>query len=1005
MDKEWKELSDISETIDYQNLMRRRIRKILLVCSSYDGYILEEEGSLEQRIVREYMELGLSNPPSVTRVDTTAQALDALRADDGYDFILTMYNVGEPDVFTFARMVRRAHPGIPVVLLVNFSQEITRRIRTSDCSGIDYVFGWHGNADLILAIVKLAEDRINADNDILEVGVQAILLVEDSVRYYSSYLPVLYKLVLQQSGEFVREAVNERQRTLCKRARPKILLATNYDEAVELYERYKENLLGVISDVGFVVHRDDPPEAEKTDAGLELCRMIREDNPLMPILLQSSQEEMRLQAERLGVGFLAKYSKTLLLELGDYIRHEFAFGDFVVRGAEGGVIARAKDLSQLQRLVAEIPEDVLRWHGSQNNLSKWMFSRGLFSLGAMFRGLRPDDFASVDEMRRFVVDRIHDYRIRIGQGVVARFDPESYNETIRFARIGQGSLGGKARGLAFADSMLHRYGFYDRYPGVRILVPRTVVVATDYFDDFIRENGLQYVINADVGDAEILSEFVSSRLPQGLVDQLAVYIRYVKGPLAIRSSSKLEDSYYQPFAGIYSTYMIPYTDNPDQMLRLLGKAIKSVYASVYFAASRAYITASANVLSEEKMAVVVQEVCGSEDGGYFFPAVSGVARSVNFYPIDGERPEDGIANIAFGLGKVVVEGGETLRFVPRYPKKILQLSTPDMARRETQKKVYALDLRPEAFRTSIDDAVNLHVFTLPEAAAFRSMRWAASTWDAQGQRITDAPDVPGPKLITFAPILRYGGFPLAQILSDLLEMGRREMHSSIEMEFAVNLDVPPGEKPLFEFLQIRPIAAPGEVLSLDWSQVDRTGAILYAEKALGAGAIPDVSDIVYVRSATFDNRATERIAAEVTALNERLREQSVGYVLVGPGRWGSSDPFLGIPVKWPQISEARVIVECGLEDFRVEPSQGTHFFQNLTSFGVGYLTINPFMGDGSFDEAALDALPAVWEGEFVRHVRFPQSLYIFVDGRNSRAIVRQEHEDSFTTEPGRLLPQ
>ncbi len=975
--------------INYASLMQKRIRKVLLICSSYDAYTLEEDGRIDGQINREYFDLNLSNPPSFTRVNTSTEALDLLRNHDDFDLVISMLNVGELDVFHFAKQLKNERPGIPVVLLTHFTRDLYRRLDAEDRSGIDYIFSWHGNADLILAIIKLIEDRMNAEADILGVGVQSILLVEDSIRYYSTYLPAIYKLVLQQSAEFRKEALNEQQQMLRKRARPKILLATNYEEAVSLYERYKENLLGVISDVGFVLHKNDPASSEKLDAGIDLCRLIKNDDPNMPFLLQSSQESMRQKAEELGVGFIVKYSKTLLLELGAYISQEFAFGDFVFKDLHtGSVIGRARNLKDMQHLVMDIPADVLLYHAERNRLSKWMFARGLFSLGNLLRKTSHTHFDTTDELRRFIVHAITDYRILQGHGVVARFNPDTYSRYIWFARIGEGSLGGKARGLAFVNNVLQKYNLLDKYEGVKIMLPRTVVVATDYFDQFIQENGLQYVIGADVSDEEILSEFVSSRLPEALVADLRAYITHATGPLAVRSSSKLEDSHYQPFAGIYSTYMIPLTANEDQMLRLLGKAIKSVYASVFFASSRAYIQASSNLLSEEKMAVIIQDVCGSEDSGYFFPTISGVARSLNFYPIGDERPEDGIVNLAFGLGKMVVEGGLTLRFSPKHPQSVLQLSTPEMALRDTQREMYALNLKPEEFKTSLDDAINLQRFEINKVRHFRNLRYVASTWDMQNQRISDSTFDEGRKIITFSQILKYGTLPLADILSDLLKMGEQEMRTPVEIEFAVNMDVPYGEDRIFNFLQIRPIVNSQNGCSLDWGQVDTSDALIYAESALGLGAIEGVSDVIYVRREAFDKSQTRQIAAEISKLNTGLRNEQRVYVLVGPGRWGSSDPWLGIPVRWTDISEARVIVECGLEDFRVEPSQGTHFFQNLISFGAGYLTLNPFMGDGYFDQARLDAMPALFENEYLRHVRFPEPLYIYIDGRKNKGIVR-----------------
>ena len=970
--------------------MKYRIHKILLVCCSYDGYILEEDGHIESQINQEYIDLNMSNPPSLTRVSSTAEALEALDRDDSFDFILTMYNVGEPDVFSFAKIVKERHPNTPVALLTSFSKDIYRRIEEQDRSGLDYIFSWHGNTELIIAIIKLIEDKMNADEDIREGGVQAILLVEDSIRFYSTYLPEIYKLLLLQNTEFLKDAFNEQQQVLRKRARPKILLARCYEEAVELYERYKKNLLGVISDVGFVLRRNDPPESEKLDAGIDLCRRIREDNPLMPVLLQSSQVAFGKQAAELGAGFIAKNSKTLLSQLHDYIAKEFAFGDFVFKDPDTGAeIGRAKDLTQMQQMIATIPDRAFEYHTSQNHLSKWLYSRGLFPLASSIRQYNKSHFSSVEEHRRVLVGLIRDYRTLLGQGVVARFDTETYSDAVAFARIGEGSLGGKARGLAFMNSMLMKHRQYDKHENVRIMIPRSVVIATEFFDDFIRHNGLKYIISQDFSDEEILSEFVSSVLPFRLREALKSYIRTVRTPLAIRSSSKLEDSHYQPFAGIYSTYMIPYVDNEDQMLRLLLKAVKSVYASVYFAASRAYIQSSQNLISEEKMAVIIQEVCGTEQDGLYFPTCSGVARSINYYPIGDERPEDGVCNIAMGLGKLVVDGGRTLRFSPRYPQKVLQTSTPELALRDTQNEVLALSLRPEEFRTSIDDAVNLRRLGLTQIGGFRNSKFVCSVWDRENERISDSPFDQGRKVITFNNILKYNTFPLAEIISDILTMGAEEMRCPVEVEFAVNMDVAPGQRQVFNLLQIRPIIDNQDNRSIDWNEVDASRALIYGEQALGIGQMTDIADIIYVKSEAFDSLSTEKIAEELLTLNNRMRDQGRPYILVGPGRWGSSDPFLGVPVKWNHISEARVIVECGIEKFDVEPSQGTHFFQNVTSLGVGYLTINPFRGDGLFREKELDARQALYDGTYLRQVRFDSPLWVCIDGRSNKGMVRE----------------
>lgn len=968
--------------------MSKRIRRILLVCNNYDSYSLEEDGRIEAQITHEYSELNLSNPPSIVRAESTIEALKIAESGEIFDLIITMYNVGEVDVFEFSRRMKELDPATPIVLLTSFSKEIYKQIEAKDKSHIDYVFCWNNSTDLIIAIIKLLEDSLNADHDITDLGVQAILLVEDSVRYYSTYLPALYKLVLQQNSDAIKDALNEQQQISRKRARPKIIMATNYDDAIEMYRKYKNHLLGIISDIGFVRHKNEASSLEQKDAGLEFCRIVREDNPTMPFLLQSMQESMRAEAERMGVGFFMKNSKTLIHDIGEYIGREFGFGDLIVKDPEtGDEIDRATDLYTLEKLIRSIPDNVLLDILSRNYLSKWMLARGLFGLGRKIRPRSAKDFPDFESHRKYLVDAIHDYRVNQGIGVVARFDPATFNDTIWFSRIGNGSLGGKARGLAFLNHILVKHNFYDKWDGVRVLVPRTLIVTTEYFDRFIIDNGLQYVINADLSDAEILSEFVASTLPSELTEALKVFMQHVHKPLAIRSSSKLEDSYYQPFAGVYSTYMIPDTANLDQKLRLLSKAIKSVYASVYFASSRSYIAATANVISEEKMAIVIQEICGSEDQGYFFPTFSGVARSLNFYPVGYEQAEDGIAKIAFGLGKAVVDGDQVLRFSPKYPDHVMQTSTPELIMKETQRSMFALNLKPEKFKTSIDDAVNLERLDINDCTKFRNIRHVASTWDRNSMRIVDSPVAEGPKFITFSHILQYRTFPLSEILQDLLAVAHEEMKCCVEIEFAANLDRGKKNK-IFNVLQIRPIAANSREASVDWSNVDCTGAILESESALGTGWITGVQDIVYLKPQTFDILKTTEIGEEITAINNHMREEGRGYVLSGFGRWGSSIPTLGIPVQWSDISEAKVIIECGLEKFRVDPSQGSHFFQNLTSFGVGYINVNPYAGEGSLDFERLDAMPAVEETGFIRHVHFDEPLQICIDGLNNRAIIK-----------------
>ncbi len=975
------------ESGDYTSLMARRIRRILLVCNNYDSFALEEDGHIDVQIAEEYAELNLSNPPAIVRAETTDDALRRVEKGEHYDLVITVYNVGIEGVFDFAHSMKQLSADTPIVLLSSFSKEVFSHIQYQNQPDIDYFFCWNNSADLIIAIIKLLEDRMNAEHDILEEGVRAIILVEDSVRYYSTYLPLLYKLILQQNSIAIRDALNEKQQLRRKRARPKVLMATCYDDALALYSRYRDNIIGVISDIGFVVHRGDCSEQEKLDAGVDLCRLIRQDNPTMPFLLQSSQESMRAIAQQLRVGFIVKKSKTLTQELSEYIGREFGFGDFVAIDPQTGEeIARANDLEGFEHIISTISAQAFRRLSDNNYLSKWLFARGLFEVGKRVSPLKIKDDSDIENIRAINIKTIHDYRINQALGVVAKYHPDTYNDTIWFARYGKGALGGKGRGLAFLNHILQKYDLYNKWENVRVLVPRTMVITTDSFDTFIHDNGLQYVINSDISDEEILSEFVASTLPQDLTEALRRFIRVTHRPLAVRSSSKLEDSYYQPFAGVYSTYMIPHTENEDQQLRLLSKAVKSVYASVYFAASRGYITSTANVLSEEKMAIVVQEVCGEQEGNYYFPTLSGVARSINFYPVGYEKPEDGIVKLAYGLGKMVVDGGQVLRFSPRYPKHVIQTSTPDLAMRETQQAMLALDLAPERFKTSIDDAVNLCKLSIGDCEGFASLRKVASTYDYENQRMVDSCFGQGMRCVTFAPILKYNTFPLADILSTLLRIAAEEIKCPVEIEFAANLLHEPA---LFNVLQIRPISADGLTAQVDWEHIDQTEPIVLSDSALGVGRVDGVRDIIYLRQEAFDILHTQEMAETLRQWNTRMRLEGKGYVLMAFGRIGSQIPTLGLPVQWSDISEAKVLVECSLPSFQIDPSQGSHFFQNMTSFNVGYVNVNPFARPADvLDDVALDRLAAVEETEYVRHVRLEEPLEIYIDGFRNHAMIK-----------------
>ncbi len=970
---------------DFSSLIRFRINKILMICSNYDAFIMEEDGQIESQVYKEYVGLNMSDPPEFMWVESAAAARDILAEEPDIDMIICMYNEIDKDIFPLAAELKAYGKFMPFVLLMHYSKQIRKKITSQKDSGVDFVFSWHGNADLILAIIKLFEDKQNADNDILGVGVQAILLVEDSIRYYSTYLPELYKLILKQSNEFLKETLNEDQQKNRKRSRPKILLATCYEEARQIYDKYRNHFLGVISDVGMVVHKGDSPSTEKLDAGIQLVDYIRDDDPMMPVLLQSSQASVSSVAKELGVGFLKKYSRTLFLQLSDYIREEFGFGDFVFKDEKGAEYGRAANLQELEEVIKHVPDDILVSNTSRNMFSKWFFARGLFTLANIFRLEHHDNAA---EAREFLIKEVQAYHKAMGRGIIAEFSPENYDRYISFARIGNGSLGGKARGVAFLNKLIDKYSLNDKYRDMSISIPQSIVITTEYFDQFILENGLQYVIDSELSDDEILSEFVASRLPEELINNLKVYLRTVSTPLAIRSSSKLEDSNYQPFAGVYSTYMIPLTKNRDQMLRMLDKAIKSVYASVFYNGSRTYIQTTGNLQSEEKMAVVIQNICGSEHNGLYYPMLSGVGRSINFYPIANEETEDGIVNMVFGLGKSVVDGGKTLRFSPKYPKKILQLSQPELAVRDGQKLMYALDLRPGAFKISRNEGVNLAHFPVTDAIAdFPYSDQVFSTFNAADNRVVPGVEVKGARIVSFDAILKYGKFPLAQALSDVLEICRNELLCEVEMEFAA--DMSPDGRLILKLLQVRPVNLLENETDVNYEELSKSLDVRYVEsdKALGNGFLHGIRHIIYISPEKFDSGRTREIASEIADINNQFKDKDGGYILIGPGRWGSSDPNLGIPVKWSDISEARMIVEYSIPGFQVEPSQGTHFFQNITSLGVGYLSVDSVAKDGNIDFDALNSLDCIESRKFVSLLESPVELTACIDRNSNRAVI------------------
>jgi CheY-like chemotaxis protein len=976
------QMYDFTDT-SFDLLMLNRIHRVLVICSNYDNYMLEEDGRIDEQIFNEYVSLNLRYPPTFIQTDNVEDAFRILE-EGNIDLVISMLSLKGTDVFALAKRIKNIYDKIPIVVLTYFSREVSLRLQGEDLSAIDYVFCWLGDASLILAIIKLIEDKMNAEHDIEQVGVQAIILVENSIRYISSYLPYLYKIVLFQSLDFQREALNEHQQMLKMRGRPKILLANNFEDAVALYRKHKYNVLGVISDVSY--KRNGLMDE---NAGIELCKLVMADDDKVPFLLQSSSLELKRTAEELGAGFIYKYSKSLSLELRNYIIQNLAFGPFVFRNPDTlEPIATATDLQTLQQVILTIPDKTLEFHANKNHFSKWLNARALFPVAQMFKYIRKEDFATMDEMRRFLYLAISSFRLGKGRGVIAKFDKSSYNEYQTFSRIGEGSIGGKARGLAFINSVIKENKLFNKFPEVLISIPRTVVISTDAFDEFMENNNLYSVALSDVGDEEILSRFINAELPGWVYQDLYAFLDVSKSyPIAVRSSSKLEDSHYQPFAGIYSTYMIPRVPENMQMVKMLSDAIKEVYASVYYKESKAYMTATANVIDEEKMGIILQEVCGSRHGDIYYPTLSGVARSINYYPIGSEKAEDGIANVAFGLGKLIVDGGLSLRFSPRHPNKILQLASPEAAIKETQREFYALDLNHNSFVPSTDDGVNLLKIACRDIKNEVAMKYIGSTYDQNNNVLYDGINRPGKRIITFSSILQHKLFPLAEIVNTLLEIGQQEMNNPVEIEFAANLETPDGTPKIFNFLQIRPIVQNDQSINFDIDKVNLTETIIFSDSALGNGQFKGIKDLVYVKPDSFNAANTEKIAADIEKINIGFVKTGTGYVLIGPGRWGSTDPWLGIPVKWAQISAARLIVESGLKNYRIDPSQGTHFFQNVTSFRVGYFTINPFIKEGYYDVEFLDNLTSFYEDEYLRHVRFDKPLEIMIDGKRHKGVI------------------
>ena len=967
--------------VTFVNLMMRRIYNVLIVANPYDAFMLEDDGRVEEKIYNEYVELGLRYPPTFTQVSTTEEAYQVLRTMN-IDLVICMPGNADNDAFTVAHDIKAGFPNIHCVVLTPFSHGITKRMENEDLSIFDYVFCWLGNTNLILSIIKLIEDKMNLDHDIREGGVQMILLVEDSIRFYSSILPNLYNYILAQSKRFSTEALNRHAATLRMRGRPKVVLARNYEEAMAIYSRYSDNVLGVISDVRF------PIAGQKdSEAGLKLLHAIRANDPFLPLIMESSEAENREKAEAEGFRFVDKNSKKMSIDLRRIMEEHMGFGDFIFRDpATKAEIMRIHSLKELQDNIFRIPDDSMLYHISRNHMSRWLSARAIFPVSEFLKKVTWQRLQDVAAHRQIIFDAIVQYRHMKNIGIVAVFDRMKFDAYSHFARIGEGSLGGKGRGLAFLDNIVKTHPEFNSFKNATVQIPKTVVLCTDVFDQFMEQNNLYQIALSDAPDDEILRHFLRAQLPDSLIADFFTFFEATKSPIAVRSSSLLEDAHYQPFAGIYSTYMIPYLEDKYAMLEMLACAIKGVYASVYYRDSKAYMTATSNVIDQEKMAVILQEVVGKRYDNRYYPNISGVLRSINYYPIGDERAEDGIASLALGLGKYIVDGGQTLRVSPYHPHQVLQTSELETALRETQTRFYALDMAHVGNDFKVDDGFNILNLKVKEAEKDHSLNFIASTYDPYDQVIRDGIYDGGRKIISFSGVLQQGVFPLPELLQMSMKFGAESMRRPVEIEFACNLDADRTGK--FYLLQIRPIVDSKQMLDEDVEAVPDADCLVRSHNSLGHGVSDDVEDVVYVKTddnfTAIDNPA---IAREIERMNQKFLDEGKNYVLVGPGRWGSSDPWLGIPVKWPHISAARVIVEVALKNYRVDPSQGTHFFQNLTSFGVGYFTVDTTNGDGLFRKPLLDAMPAVEETEHVRHVRFSHPLRIMMDGKKQEGVV------------------
>ena len=973
----------------FHDLMPFKVREILLVSSVYDAFIVEEEGLISELVIWEYRHLLLSSPPRVTHVTSGMEAIEKVKSNK-YDLVITMSkNIGM-DPFNFGRKIKKICKDLPIIIFATDNADLHFCQKNISKIGIDKAFFWYGDTSLFLAIIKYIEDAINAPFDTVKGYVQIILVIEDSIRDYSSLLPVIYSEIVKQTQRSISDDLNEIQRLLRRKARPKIILAKDYEEGVKLYDKYQKNILGIISDVKFPKNG-----MVNLTAGIDFIRYVKEKNPTVPTLLQSSDSNNRKNAEDIGAYFIDKKSHSLIKDIHDFLLKFLGFGDFVFykpikeKIDEKLEIGRASGLKEFELMLKKAPISSILYHSDRNDFSNWLMARSEFKLAYKLRPQKVSDFKTLDLMRKFLIKVFNDSRREKQLGIMTDFSKQKFEFDSSYTKIGGDSLGGKGRGIAFIRTLLYRSGIDIKYKNVKITVPSTVAIGTDLFDEFILENELQYLANnkKNISDKEIAKIFINSKIPKKLKQKLTKVLTHFKKPIAVRSSSLLEDSQNHPFAGLYSTYMIP-NNNTDNKIRLeqLCQAIKLVYASVFYKEAKVYIQSTSAKIDEEKMAVIIQELIGNEYMGWFFPTISGVAQSFNFYPISYQKREDGLVSMAVGLGYSVVGGEQTLKFSPKFPEIIPDFSSPSSILKNSQKELYVLNTKKSRFKLSEKEDSTLEKINISDIAKYNVLNNIASTYDNNDGSIRDYYSEDGPNVITFAGILKYNSFPLSNILIDLLDEGQKSMGSPIEIEFAVNFDR--GSKnPTFSIIQIRPLIISKEQNQIKWKEeeIEKENIFIKSNKALGNGIIDNIKNIVYVKPEKFNSSKTIEIAKEIEAINANLDQ--IPYILIGPGRWGTQDRFLGIPVKWSYISNVKIIVEANFNTFNIKPSQGTHFFQNIISKDVGYINTNLNVNDTYIDWEWLKKQKAVNELNYVKHIKLIKPLKVKLDGRQGRAII------------------